>query len=306
MRSLNLEGVEGKTDITKGRLKIIAKYIDLFEFLFVCSFIEQRLIHVLLGVGERTVERWLHDILNDSYGKDLIKITKDGKINRIHLSSEFYTTIGSGDRFNNKRISKRKYRNALLRALQYKFYNKNSNKEISDFLIENNLQEEPYIASRRTKDNLIEWDEMTYNYLESVEWTGLDNLCMDDEKIYIDSVYVCSGEDINEIILAYDKVLTLMEYLMMLDYKGFRAYDVEIDFTVVTLERVNIREYIYSFQRAFRKYDRYKSYHCFVGKKNTNRGKREFFAYYRNTCPLGTKFCLFSKETQSFIEYGNR
>lgn len=91
----------------------------------------------------------------------------------------------------------------------------------------------------------------------------------------------------------------------MLNYKECGAYDVEIDFTVVSLERVNIREYIYSFQRAFREYDRHKNSHCFIGKKN-NRGKREFFGYYRNTCPLGTKFYLFSKETQSFIKYGNR
>ena len=300
MRSLNLEGIEGKTDVTRSRLKVIAKYIDLFEFLFACSFIEQRLIHAILGVGERTVERWIHDILNDPYGKDLITKTKDGRITRIHLTTAFYTTIAKGDRFNNKRISKGKRLNAILRGLKYRYYNLNSNKELIDYLTKNNATKETYFINSNNKNHKILWEEKTFDYLEAINWTGLDNLAVDDSTISIDSIFCCDGTNPIEIVEAYAKVLTLMEFLKSIDFKECMDKNIEINFTVITLERVNIRKYIHLAQNYTREYDKNKMYHMFI---NHNRGKRAFFGYYTKTCPQRTKFVLFSQELQEFIPY---
>lgn len=319
---IDISNIEGKTEMSRQRLKVIAEHIELFELLNACGFIEYRQIHVMLGVSHKTVERAINKIRTDEYAKDLIVEIKSGNVITICASNAFYSLIGSPNRCivaadkKKGRISSKRRNNAVIRALRYSLHNNLSNKEVEAALLNNNIVKVisdtervkdakylKYSTSFAAGNNLYEYE---YDLLDFNKEFGLSNLYVDEEYISVDLTYVCACMNIYAMIEAYDKCLMIMERLKEINYMGCADRKININYQIVSTGRVDISEYIYLFGKSFRIDSSQKKMRELYLEVLGKRPRQRFFKIYKMTCNAGTKFVLYSTDIQKFVAYGDK
>lgn len=316
---------ERKSEKTKERLKLISKYFDIFEVIFIAKIIDYKLIAPIVSVSQKTVERAFNEIRKSPYGKDLIVEIRNGNKIVVFASNSLLRIFGSKSRcgVNNKKITKHMYigkkkDDALIRVLKHKFKNININNEIKEALLSEEMCEIEDTTTKelkQCKEFLINstpyQNYKVYNYKfdllkfnEDITWGDID-FNSEDKIIMVD--LFCFSDDIDEIIRTYDKALLILESLKHIDYKNSSDFKIKINYTVITLRSVKINEYIYKFNQTYRYYNLDIMSNWFYDLNlNKIREKKWFFKIYKNTVVGDTRFVLFSDETGKFIEYGNR
>lgn len=310
---------------SRERLKMIAKYIDIFEVIFIARYIDYKMISKLAFVSHRTVERAFKEIRKDKYAKDLIIEVRDGNSIVVYASNSLMRLMGSDIRCPLSRkdtdkevyISQNKKNEALMRVLKYVYPNVNINSEISNALIAADFTE---LENRIIKEELKHCSEFLekaypyqnymvyvyrFNLLEFNDQINWGDIKFDRDSGLISADVFCFSYEINDIIRTYDKALLLLEALKYINYKDCKDYKIEINYIVITLERVDISEYIHKLNNSYRYYtlDFFDNYYYRLNLGNT-RGRKWFFRIYKDTVIDETKFILFSNVTGNTIEYG--
>lgn len=314
-----------RNKVSKERLKIIAKYFDIFEVIFIARYIDYKIISKLLSISQKTVERAFKEIRSNPYSKDLIIEVKKGKSIVVYAANPLLRLMGSSLRcpINPKQkdkavhISKRKKHEALIRVLKHLFSNDSINNEISKALTDANFTEikdscikQPLKQSSEFLSHSYSYQNyMVYHYRydllgfnSQIYWGDID---FDSTSNIITADVFCFSCETDDVIRTYDKALLLLESLKEINYKDCSDYEIKINYIVLTLDDVNIKEYIYKLNRSFRYYtlDFLNNYFHRLN-LNKVRSHKWFFKIYRDTVIDETKFILFSDITGEFIEYG--
>ena len=87
-----------RNKVSRERLKIISKYINIFEVIVIARYIDYKLISKLLFISQKTVERAFKDIRSNPYAKDLIIEIRDGKNIVVYASNSLLRLFESSMR----------------------------------------------------------------------------------------------------------------------------------------------------------------------------------------------------------------
>ena len=313
---LDVSNCIAKTEKNRQRLKIVCKY--------------------------KTVERAFKEIRASEYGKDLIVEIREGNNIVVFAGNPLFGLFKSSSRCPVSKgdsskedspkedsdkedgskevyISKKRKKYALLRVLKYKFKNVDINKEISEALttgemcsIEQTVIKQELKQSRAFLVNSSSYQnykvyEYEYDLLKFNDEVDFGDICFDIENETIRADLFCFSNDVEDIIRTYDKALLLLEALKHIDYKNSKGYKIKINYAVITLDSVDIRDYIYKLGKSYRYYnlDIMKNY-SYDLKLGNVRERQWFFRIYRYTVEGDTNFILFSDATGKFVEYGKR
>lgn len=316
------------TDKTRVKLKYIAKYPDIFDVIFISRFIDYKLIASLTGVSQKTVERAFKDIRSNKYARELIIEVMRGNNIVVFASNSLYRLFNStltcdiskkakkGERIY---ISPSRRKLGILRVLRNKFKDEDINDEISKALIDSDMeciehrcikdelkQSRKFLINETTFQNYKVY-EYKFNLIEFCNEIDFGELKFDAENELITADLFCFSNDTTEIVRTYDKALLLLESLRYIDYKDSKYYKIKINYSVITVDKVNIKEYIYKLGKSFRYHnlDIVNNYYYNLNLSEV-KNSRWFFKIYKETCEGDTNFTLFSDITGDFIVYGNR
>lgn len=315
-----------RNKVSRERLKIISKYINIFEVIVIARYIDYKLISKLLFISQKTVERAFKDIRSNPYAKDLIIEIRDGKNIVVYASNSLLRLFESSMRCpvspkadKKVYISKRKKDAALMRALKYLYSNTSINEEIASALIEAEFtkiedscikkelkQSTEFLKRSYPYQNYMVY-EYSYDLLEFNNQINFGSIEFDSSLGVIVADVFCFSTETEDIIRTYDKALLLLESLKFINYKDSKDYEIKINYIVLTLDSVDISEYIYKLNRSFRYYslDFLNSYYHRLNLGKV-RSHKWFFNMYKDTVVDETKFILFSSFTGELIEYGTK
>ncbi|MGL5714439.1 MAG: hypothetical protein ACRCX2_15580 [Paraclostridium sp.] len=301
--NIDLNNIEGKTKKTKERLKIINEHLNFFNLMYSCKFTELRLIPFFLGISESSFNRIRKDISSNPYGKELLEITPGSRnIKRVYLTNKFYTTINSKDRVDKTKTSKPKYTNAIHRALNFKFRNTDINNDFIKHLME-------YTNTMYKYNNWLNLDGEC-NYEELIKELRIKSIHIDKNIFYADAYYICESYREIDAIKHYDKLLAVLEILSYTNYKNSKELKIKIDFRVISLRSLTIKEYIkqlYRFERQYTSFQYIHDGYAINEKIKWNRRKYgDLYPRYKYVNLGDTGFYVFNIEKQELIKYGDR
>lgn len=310
---------------SRERLKMIAKYINIFEVIAIARYIDYKIISKLAFVSQKTVERAFKEIRKHPYAKDLIIEVKDGNSIVVYASNSLLRLMGSTLRCplsatnpdKEVYLSQNKKNEGLVRVLKHVFTNTKFNDEISKALTDANFTEIKDSVIKKELKHISRFLEESYSYqnymvykyrfdlLEFNNEVNFGDIQFNKDLEVITADVFCFSCETSDIVRTYDKALLLLESLKHINYKDCKDYKIEINYIVITLERVDISDYVYTLNRSYRycNLDFLENYFYRLNLGNV-RGRKWFFRIYKDTVVDETKFILFSNITGNTIEYG--
>lgn len=310
---------------SRERLKIISKYINIFEIIYIARFIDYKLICQLAFVSQKTVERAFKEIRSNPYAKKLIIEVKEGNSIVVYASNTLLRLMGSKHvcplslKATDREVymSQKRKDEGLMRALKHVYADNNINKEISKALTDANFteiedrsikkelkQSREFLSKSYSYQNYIVY-EYTYNLLEFNNQINFGDINFDSASGVIVADVFCFSHETDDIIRTYDKALLLLESLKHINYKDCKDCKVKINYIVLTLDRADIKGYLSKMNNTFRYHtlDFFDNYFYVLNLSDVSIYKH-FFKIYRYTVMHETKFILFSNLTGKAIEYG--
>ena len=300
------------------RLEIISKYQDIFDVIVEARVIEYGLIKSILDVSQKTIERAFREIRGNVYANDLIVEMPEGNAKIVFATDILLRLYGCKTRSlvpsNDKsKVLTHSRNQGLLNVIKSKFKNKDLHAKISEALKGEEFSKIKFTRVSgdippQCRQYLI--PESSCKYFDDYE---IDLLKILDELTFGDirregneliADLFCFSNNEFEIVRQYDKGLLFLEMLVR-EYCN-QECNIKINYAVITLESVSIRDFIRAFRKTHRiyYYDFYRDwfYDC---KLSTTRPRNYFFRIYKTISP-DTQFFVFSRSTGKFVQYGNR